>query len=326
MIQNKIIRTLIIGSNFGYHSHFYALKKIQCKIIDIASPNIYKKNISNNNLRKFKNYKLALKKNKYDMITCAVPPLIQEKVINYIMKKNISVKYLFFEKPYAINLKLLKKSINYFTKKNILINVNFIFPKNTQWIEFIKLLKKETITSIKYRWFFKQTFYIDFQKSWKIIENQGGGIYYNYLIHLIYNILFIFKEIKILEIKKYINNYNYVDNININVLCDNKIPCQIKISNNSKNNIHHIKTESKKNIIELLNNSKNWTKNFKLLKNKKMIINKKNDNLNERYNLTYKNLKELLKNNNCSENKYLYNLSIIIKSHELTKKISLMHE
>ena len=57
-----------------------------------------------------------------------------------------------------------------------------------------------------------------------------------------------------------------------------------------------------------------------------MIINKKNDNLNERYNLTYKNLKELLKNNNCSEDKYLYNLSIIIKSHELTKKISLMHE
>ena len=79
--QKKNYSALIIGSNFGYNAHFAALKKIDILNIDISSPNINYKNFEDKKVRKFNNYKNALKKNQYDIITCAVPPKIQEKII-----------------------------------------------------------------------------------------------------------------------------------------------------------------------------------------------------------------------------------------------------
>ena len=62
MSERKNYNALILGSNFGYHSHFKALKKINIFNIDISSPNIKKKNIKDKKIRKFSNYKDALKK------------------------------------------------------------------------------------------------------------------------------------------------------------------------------------------------------------------------------------------------------------------------
>ena len=62
MSEKKYYNALILWSNFGYNSHFKALKKINIFNIDISSPNIKKKNIKDKKIRKFSNYKDALKK------------------------------------------------------------------------------------------------------------------------------------------------------------------------------------------------------------------------------------------------------------------------
>ena len=188
MLKKKKYNALIIGSNFGYNSHFKALKKINIFNIDISSPNIKSKNINEKKIRKFSSYKYALKKNKYHIITFAVPPKVQEEIIKYIISKKILVKYLFLEKFYSTDINFINKSFNYFIKENILINLNFIFPKLSHWQILTKSLKNKKIKFARYRWLFKQAFFTNLQKTWKIDENQGGGLYFYYLIHLIYKI------------------------------------------------------------------------------------------------------------------------------------------
>ena len=77
MSRGKYYKALIIGSNFGYNSHFKALKKINVFNIDISSPNIKNKNIKDNKIRKFINYKDALKKNQYHIKTAQFQEHIQ---------------------------------------------------------------------------------------------------------------------------------------------------------------------------------------------------------------------------------------------------------
>ena len=327
MSKKKYFNALIIGSNFGYNSHFKALKKINIFNIDISSPNINKKNIKDKKIKKFKSYEYALEKKKYYLITCAVPPKIQEKIIKFIINKKIHVKYLFFEKLYSTNLKFLHKSLNYFNNKNILINLNFIFPKLLQWKILNKLLKNEKIKFIKYSWLFKQAFFVNFKKTWKIDEKKGGGLYFYYLIHLIFNLLTLFKKIKIVNLARNSNNrYKLIDSLYIKLLCGKKIPCEIEISNNSNNNIHQLKIETESNIIELISRSKNWTNNFMIKKNMKNIFTVNNKLSNERYMLTFRNIKDLLNYKSTSEKKYIHYLSSIILSHEITKKISIKNE
>ena len=327
MFKKKYYNALIIGSNFGYNSHFKALKKINIFNIDISSPNIKNKNIKNNKIRKFINYKDALKKNQYHIITCAVPTNIQEKIIKYIIDKKITVKYLFFEKLYSTDVKFLNRSFKYFIKKNILINLNFIFPKLTHWKTLVKLLKNENVKFVKYRWLFKQAFFTNLQKTWKIDPKKGGGLYFYYLIHLIYNLITLFKKIEILDLIKSSNNkYKLIDYLSIKLLCGKKIPCEIEICNNSPNNIHQLKIETEKNIIELISKSKDWTNKFMIKKNMKNKFKFNNKLSNERYMLTFRNIKDLLNYKSTSEKKYIHNLSRIIASHKITKKISMKNE
>ena len=323
MPEKKYYNALILGSNFGYNSHFKALKKINIFNIDISSPNINNKNIKDKKIRKFSNYKDALKSNRYHLITFAVPPKIQENIIKYIINKKISVKYLFFEKLYSTDVKFLNSSFNYFIKKNIFINLNFIFPKLTHWKTLVTLLKNENIKFVKYRWLFKQAFFTNLQKTWKIDPKKGGGLYFYYLIHSIYNLTTLFKKIEILDLVKSSNNkYKLIDYLSIKLLCGKKIPCEIEISNNSPNNIHQLKIKTEKNIIELISKSKDWTNKFMIKKNMKNKFKFNNKLSNERYMLTLRNIKDLLNFKSTFEKGYVSNLSKIIKCHKITKKIS----
>jgi len=327
MLKKEKYNALIIGSNFGYNSHFKALKKINFFNIHITSPNIKNKNIKDKKIRKFSSYKYALKKNKYHIITFAVPPKVQEEIIKYIISKKISVKYLFFEKFYSADIKFINKSFNYFIKENILINLNFIFPKLTHWKILTKFLKNKKIKFVKYRWFFKQSFFNNLQKTWKIDKNKGGGLYFYYLIHLIYNLVTLFKKIEILDLTKSSSNkHKLIDYSFIKLLCGKKIPCEIEISNNSMNNIHHLLIKTKNNTIELINNSKNWTNKFLIKKNMKIKYKFNNKSYNERFMLTLKNIKELLNYNSPKDKNYLIKLSNIITSHKIINNISMKNE
>ena len=115
---------------------------------------------------------------------------------------------------------------------------------------------------------------------------------------------FPFKKIKIVNLARNSNNrYKLIDSLYIKLLCGKKIPCEIEISNNSNNNIHQLKIETESNIIELISRSKNWTNNFMIKKNMKNIFTVNNKLSNERYMLTFRNIKDLLNYKSTSEKK-----------------------
>ena len=195
---------------------------------------------------------------------------------------------------------------------------------NYGWINsLIKLLENEIVKFVKYRWLFKQAFFTNLQKTWKIDQRKGGGLCFYYLIHLIYNLITLFKKIEILDLVKSSNNkYKLIDYLSIKLLCGKKIPCEIEISNNSPNNIHQLKIKTEKNIIELISKSKDWTNKFMIKKNMKNKFKFNNKLSNERYMLTLRNIKDLLNFKSTFEKGYVSNLSKIIKCHKITKKIS----
>ena len=69
-----------------------------------------------------------------------------------------------------------------------------------------------------------------------------------------------------------------------------------------------------------------WTNEFMVKKNMKNKFKFNNKLSNERYMLTFRNIKDLLNYKSTSKKKYIHNLSRIIASHKITKKISMKNE
>ncbi len=149
------------------------------------------------------------------------------------------------------------------------------------------------------------------KKTWKINPKQGGGLVNYYLPHAIFNILNNFRNARFLKINKkkyYKNNLIYLDII----FLLNKNQCHLKISNNSKINLHKFIFISNNVKYTLVNNTKNWLSNFKVFKNNQQLYkircnNQKKDRVGELLNV-YSNL-----------NKY-YNSKNILLNKELTFK------
>ena len=76
----------------------------------------------------------------------------------------------------------------------------------------------------------------------------------------------------------------------------------------------------------MISKSKDWTNKFMIKKNMKNKFKFNNKLSNERYMLTFRNIKDLLNYKSTSEKKYIRNLSRIIDSHKITKKISMKNE
>ena len=90
----NIKNIILYGSNFGFKSNLYSLKKMKFKNVYIYSPNVKKKKINLN--KKFILTKQQMLKKNFDLITIATPPVIQKKIIQkYINNKR---NYLFLEK------------------------------------------------------------------------------------------------------------------------------------------------------------------------------------------------------------------------------------
>jgi len=88
--------------------------------------------------------------------------------------------------------------------------------------------------------------------------------------------------------------------------------CTLIISNNSDDNIHKLDTFLQEKKYTLINNSKNWIKNFKIKFNNKEIFKKSffNKNLDDRVSVLsffYANIyKYFSKNNIYKRNKLIY--------------------
>jgi len=141
MIKNIII----FGSNFGSIVHIEAIKKIKNLInISICSPNINKKKIKMNNIKKFDDYKEALQYN-YNAVGVVTTPNIQSKICNYIIKNKNKIKYILLEKPIAHNFNETQKIIKGLIRKKINFIVNFIFENIFAFKKLKQFLKKKKL-------------------------------------------------------------------------------------------------------------------------------------------------------------------------------------
>tara|TARA_Y100000741_G_scaffold363203_1_gene350903 strand:- start:1900 stop:2862 length:963 start_codon:yes stop_codon:yes gene_type:complete len=265
--MNKL-HLLIVGSNFGRYHLNSSLKSKKFKNISIASPNIYEKKIPKE-IHKFKNFKIAIKNTKFDMITIATKPKIQNDVLKFLYKNKIFPRFIFLEKPILDKtIKIIKKFPN---KSKIL--TNFIFTFDKKWSYFKKNININKLNyTFDYYWFFKQAYFENSKQTWKIDPSQGGGLVNYYLPHAIFNILYIFKNVKLLKINKKKYYKNILVYLELSFLHSGNISI-LKISNKSKINLHKLKivNRSDDNNYEIFNKTKKWLSNFKILNNTKEI-------------------------------------------------------
>ena len=304
-LMKKKLNLLIIGSNFGKVHLKSAINSKMFRKISISSPNIIKKKIPNL-INKYSDFKKAIINENFDMITIVTKPKIQSKVLDFIYKNKKFPKYLFLEKPILNeSIKILKK----FPEKFLFLT-NFIYSFNSQWIKFKKKINKiKKLNSFKYEWFFKQAYYVNKKKTWKINPKLGGGLINFYLPHSIFNILNNFKSIRFIKINKkkyYQKKLIYLEI----VFLINEIYCSLIINNNSKINLHKLTLNSKNAEYLLINKTKKWLSNFRILKNNKEIIKpKKKINLGDSRDKTllniYSNLNNYFSLKNVERNKLL---------------------
>ena len=296
---------LIVGSNFGLNHCRAAIKSKKFKKISICSPNIDNKK-KFKFVAKYKNFKTALDNNNFDMISIVTTPKVQNDVLNYIFKKNIFPKLLFLEKPLLnTSIKLIKK----FPKK-VLILTNFIFSFSSDWILYKKKINRlnKQIKFFEYQWLFKQAYFDNKKKTWKIKGDLGGGLINYYLPHAIFNILNIFKNVKFKKIKKKVFYKKILIHLELIFSLNDNIS-KIIISNKSNKNRHFLKTYLNKKNILIENKTKKWLSNFKILvNNKKIFIKKKIVQSDSRINTLaeiYSNLNYFFSKNHVARNKFL---------------------
>lgn len=311
-------KILIIGSNFGSKTYLNSLLTLKKKFhIYISSPNIFKKKIDKN-IVKYQSYKVALLRNEYDYIICATKPNIQFSVIQYLIENKISIKGILLEKPISPNLIKTKKLVNLLIKNKIIFYVNFIFSELESYKKLKTLLKRKKINKIDYFWSFKQGYFLNKISTWKINDREGGGLIKFYGIHAIYHLVDLFNInskvkffIKAIKFKK-----KYITYLNI-MFFHKKIKINLILNNNSNKVLHSINIKNEKSLIRFINKDKDWTKEFKLIVNKKKIKFKKES----RIDLTQKTIKKLICNKKIFTQNFLNYMNNVLTAHILCERI-----
>ena len=280
------ITSITYGSNFGYASHLKSLKKFQ----KVGKSFIYSPNIKNktNISKKFIINRYQIPNYNFNLITIATSPSIQKKICKLNINKN---KKFFLEKPLTENYKETLKLFKQLKKKKIKYYINFIFPNIKNFIFLKKIIKTKKIINVSYVWKFKQAYFVNKKKNWKIIKSMGGGLVDFYLIHVFYNLLFLIGKFKIKNVN-FIKKEKIMTQLEINLVIKKNFKINVFMDINSNENLHNIELADIKNRYKLINKSKDWVKNFKIYKNTKVLD--KGNNTIERNHLTYLNLKKLL--------------------------------
>ena len=194
-------KVCIIGVNYSYNVLFNSLKILkQFKVLGVAG----KKKREFSSSEKFIYYtswKKMINDLKPDIVVVGTPPLEQEKILKFLLKKKIN---FMCEKPITnklFNIKFFEKlSIDTNNKK--IIDLNFLTIPAV--IKFNSILKKIKITEkdkIEIDWFFKPKSSI-IKTSWKNDKTKIGGELNNFLFHLLSVVSYFFGDFKISLIKK----------------------------------------------------------------------------------------------------------------------------
>ena len=320
----------LVGSNFALKGYLPVIKKIkQLRLKILCSRNIsklrkclskLKNTIHENNWKK-------VFRNDIDLIILAVPPKIQNQILNYNL--NFKKKIL-FEKPISQNLANSQKIVQSFKRKKIKSDINLtflnhiLFHKTKDIIDNQKLGK---VLSYEVLWSFKSFDLENKIKSWKTVERQGGGIKNIFLTHVFSYCEFLFGEGQII-------NYSFKISKFKNIKYKNKILCVLRNKKGVTGKItlfvkkrgnqnHKIVIKCKEGYVRLSTKSKDWTKNFILetFNNqsgiKKIIKEKKIKKFKDgRSNQIFTMVKNFLKKSNYS------NIDFCLNAEKLNKTIN----
>ena len=307
-------KILIIGSNFGSEIYLKVIKKLfkNC-VIHICSPNINKKKINGKNIIKFKDYKNLVINESYHLIICSTNPKTQYQFLKLFIKYKKKSK-LMLEKPLAHNFRAIIDLLKNLKINNIIFNQNFIYPNIWAWKKFYSNLKKiNGYKKINYKWYFNQAYFKNKKKTWKINNSEGGGLILFYLPHLIYNLIYLDKNLGFEEVISLKKKGKLITRIFFKLKSKN-YEIDIDISNKSKKNIHELSLVNKKIILSNLTTS--WTEGFKFYKENKRYFDKNKDN--SRLNLTKKNI-EVLDKFKIDDSNYKNKVKLFLKTYRLLK-------
>jgi len=275
-INKKKIDVGIVGTGYGNYVILEALNKLKYINKIVICGRNKSKLIELQNKKKIHFYYSSINnflKQKFTLICLATVPLIQYKILQRIKKDQY--KYLFLEKPLANNLLNSKKIFDKFKKLKSRVAVDFIFLGLKSFIYFKKKIINKKIKNVKIKWHFQaHHFKKNNNNTWKRNVKFGGGIYYFYLIHIVSYINFFFGRIvKIKKKTEFVNNLGEVYSVTLDLITSDKININLNFNSNSNKTTHSIKVNTSKKSYSLINNSKDYVKNFKIfITGKKPIL------------------------------------------------------
>ena len=317
----------LVGSNFALKGYLPVIKKIkQLKLRVICSRNISKKNLLSKleNITHESNWKKIFNDD-IDLIILAVPPKIQNQILNYNLKFK---KKMIFEKPISQNLISSKKIVKSLKRKKIKSDINLTFLNHELFQKtktIIKNKKLGKVLSYEVLWNFKSFDLENKIKSWKTVEKQGGGIKNIFLTHVFSYCEFLFGKGKMIDYNFKISNFKNIKyKKSINCILKNKDGVTGKITlfvKKSGFQNHRIVIKCEKGYIRLFTKSKDWTKDFILetcnikSKIKKIIKEKKLKNFKDgRSNQIFTMIKNFLKKSDYSKIDYCLNAEKLNKT------------
>ena len=317
--MRKKINLALVGSNFAFKGYLPVIENnnnLNLKLL--CSRNIKKIKLCNKykKLELVNNWKKIFKKN-IDLIVLAVPPKVQEKILKFNLKYK---KMVILEKPISTNYLKSKKLIDLFKKKKIKAEINLTFLNHPNFIYLRKIIKNQKfgkVLNYYINWNFVSYDYNIKKKSWKVQQKLGGGITNIFLTHVLSYCEFLFGKNLIYNVNTSTDHFKKINFVK-------KMKCDVKNPNNIRGNIilqfkktgnqnHSFKINFEKCSVTIENKSKDWTKNFRMKINKKLIKFKKSNKYNDGRCDQIENLiNQFLKRKNYKKLNYCLNSEKII--------------
>jgi len=317
--MRKKINLALVGSNFALKGYLPVIENnnnINFKIL--CSRNVKKIKLTNRykKLELEKNWKKIFKKN-IDLVILVVPPKIQEKIIKFNLKYK---KMIILEKPISTNYLKSKRLIDLLKKKKIKADINLTFLNHPNFIYLRKIIKNQKfgkVLNYSINWNFVSHDYNIKKKTWKVQQKLGGGITNIFLTHVLSYCEFLFGKNLIYNVNTSIDHFKKISFLK-------KIKCEVKNPGNISGNIilqvkktgkqnHVLKINFEKCSAIIENKSKDWTKNFRMKINNKLIKFKKSNKYNDgRCDQIESLIKQFLKRKNYERLNYCLNSEKII--------------
>ena len=320
----KRINVGIIGKNFGLKVIYNAIKNNKSFNVIAFS---FRKNLKDNSLPKnikiYKDWKKLVSDKKIDTIVISSPPKTHSDIIKFAIKRK---KNIFCEKPVTTSFKEISEISKILKKKTIIHMVNYEFPNIEAFTLFKrKYLKSINIKKINVDWFIKIK--KNKRANWKDSHNFGGGVFFNYICHVLYYLENLFGQLTIVDTKLIKDKRNFLSKFNFLIKKKKiKILFNFKIINNNKTKpFHRIKIYSNKGIYILQTKMTTLHDQFYLKKNNKIVFSPDKINYDFRLKPTYINLMKF-KNYILKKRIANPNFNKALRVHYLIKKLKSLNK